>query len=126
MRGRWRRTGLRKPIGTQISMSISGWERPSVPSLAPPAELLRALSRALAEIEVGWYVFGAQAVLFWGRPRFTEDIDVTVQLGAITTSPLVSRLKDAGFALRVDGLAWKRHFCDALFRWTLLRACPCP
>jgi hypothetical protein len=74
-----------------------------VPSLAPPAELLRALSGALAVLDVGWYVFGAQAVLFWGRPRFTEDIDVTVHLGSLDTSQLIGCLQDAGFTLRVEG-----------------------
>ena len=33
---------------------------------------------ALADLGVGWYVFGAHAVVFWGRPRFTEDVDITV------------------------------------------------
>jgi hypothetical protein len=74
-----------------------------VPSLAPPAELLRALSGALAVLDVGWNVFGAQAVLFWGRPRFTEDIDVTVHLGSLDTSQLIGCLQDAGFTLRVEG-----------------------
>lgn len=74
-----------------------------MPSLAPPAELLRALSAALAHLGVRWYVFGAQAVLFWGRPRFTEDIDVTVHLGSLATSRLIESLQDAGFTLRVEG-----------------------
>ena len=74
-----------------------------MPSLTPPAELLRALSGALTALEVGWYVFGAQAVLFWGRPRLTEDIDVTVHLGDHDTSQLIARLQDAGFTLRPEG-----------------------
>lgn len=74
-----------------------------MPSLTPPAELLRALSVALAELNVGWYVFGAQAVLYWGRPRFTEDIDVTALLGDVETPFLVARLQGAGFDLRVEG-----------------------
>ena len=76
-----------------------------MPSLAPPAELLRALSGVLDHLEVRWYVFGAQAVLYWGRPRFTQDIDVTVQLGSVESSRLVDELKKAGFALRVEGTA---------------------
>jgi hypothetical protein len=76
-----------------------------VPSLAPPAELLRALSRALSDLHVGWYVFGAQAVLHWGRPRFTEDIDVTVQLGPVHTQRLVDQLQRFGFTMRVEGTA---------------------
>ena len=83
--------------------SISASGSRCVPLLAPPAELLRALSLALAKLGVPWYVFGAQAVLFWGRPRFTEDIDVTVHLGSLATSRLIEGLQDAGFTLRVEG-----------------------
>lgn len=74
-----------------------------MPSLAPPAELLLALSRVLTNLRVGWYVFGAQAVMHWGRPRLTEDIDVTVQLSGVDTGRLVRELQQAGFALRVEG-----------------------
>ena len=76
-----------------------------MPSLPPPAELLLALSRVLAALRLGWYVFGAQAVMHWGRPRLTEDIDVTVQLGTVDVSVLVSQLQHVGFALRVEGTA---------------------
>ncbi|MCC7010878.1 MAG: hypothetical protein IT184_18850 [Acidobacteria bacterium] len=61
---------------------------------------MAALSRALADLGVGWYVFGAQAVVHWGRPRLTEDIDVTVQLGTIGTADAIERLQRAGFAAR--------------------------
>lgn len=76
-----------------------------MPSLPPPAELLRALSTALTELGVGWYVFGAQAVLHWGRPRFTEDVDVTVHLGSVDTSSLLACLERRGFNLREEGTA---------------------
>lgn len=84
------------------SASINGSGRPCVPSLTPPAELLAALSRVLTDLRLGWYVFRAQAVLYWGRPRLTEDIDVTVQLGAVDVDHLVTRLQQVGFALRVE------------------------
>ena len=83
-------------IAQPISPPIIVSGKPCVPSLPPPAELLRALSATLAELNAGWYVFGAQAVLHWGRPRFTEDIDVTVLLGTVETSRLVTRLREAG------------------------------
>jgi hypothetical protein len=63
------------------------------------------LSVALTELGVGWYVFGAQGVLHWGRPRFTEDVDVTVQLGSVDTSRLVATLQRHGFNLRDEGTA---------------------
>lgn len=76
---------------------------PCVPSLTPPADLLQALSAAMAGLRLDWYVFGAQAVLHWGRPRFTEDVDVTVLAGSVTTSELVAQLQRYGFEPRVEG-----------------------
>ncbi|MCX6552748.1 MAG: nucleotidyltransferase [Acidobacteria bacterium] len=72
-----------------------------MPSQAGPAELLADLARELARLQVPWYVFGAQAVLIWGRPRLTTDVDVTVRLGDIDASALVSALQECGFGLRI-------------------------
>ena len=80
---------------------MSDWH--CVPSVAPPAEFFRALSDALGRLNAGWYVFGAQAVLQWGRPRLTADIDVTVQKGPATTTELLQAMRDAGFVLRIEG-----------------------
>ena len=71
---------------------------PSPPSV--PAELLAGLAGALARLRAAWYVFGAQAVVIWGRPRLTADIDVTVRLDPEEPERLVRALEDAGFALR--------------------------
>jgi hypothetical protein len=65
-----------------------------------PVELFRALAGALHRLRAGWYVFGGQAVLLWGRPRFTADIDVTVRLDPEVPGPLVAEMKRAGFELR--------------------------
>lgn len=67
-----------------------------------PAELLSALAGALATLRVPWYVFGAQAVLIWGRPRLTADVDVTVRLEPHDPGRLVEVLGAAGFRLRLD------------------------
>ena len=74
-----------------------------MPSLAPPAELLRALSQVLTDLRAGWYVLDAQVVMHWGRPRLTGDIDVTVQLGAVDMDRLITELQRAGFSLRQEG-----------------------
>jgi hypothetical protein len=68
-----------------------------------PADLLAALSSALAGLRADWYVFGAQAVTIWGRPRLTADVDVTVRLDPEDPTRLVSALERAGFHLRVSG-----------------------
>jgi hypothetical protein len=67
-----------------------------------PAELLAALSAALETVRAPWYLFGAQAVVIWGRPRLTADVDVTVRLESGDPHRLVSALENAGFRLRVS------------------------
>jgi hypothetical protein len=71
-----------------------------VPSPAGPAELLTDLATAFADLGVAWYVFGAQAVLLWGRPRMTADVDVTVRLGTIENETLIGTLELRGFSRR--------------------------
>jgi len=46
-------------------------------------------------------VFGAQAVLLWGRPRFTADVDITVRLDPDVPTQFVAAMTRAGFTLRV-------------------------
>lgn len=67
-----------------------------------PADLLRALAHVLADVGAAWYVFGAQAVLVWGRPRFTADIDVTVRLVPEEPERFVAAMAQAGFAIRFE------------------------
>lgn len=68
---------------------------------SPLAEALAALGRALGDLRVRWYLFGAQAALLYGAARLTADVDVTVQLGGRATAKLVQALEKAGFRLRV-------------------------
>ena len=51
-------------------------------------------------MNIGWYVFGAQAALLYGSPRLTADADLTVQLGAISTQTFADALVRHGFDLR--------------------------
>jgi Nucleotidyl transferase of unknown function (DUF2204) len=74
-------------------------------STAPAAtELLRALAPVLAALGGRWYVFGAQAVLVWGRPRLTGDVDVTLFLDPEEPSAFVDAMERAGFDLRVKNI----------------------
>jgi hypothetical protein len=63
--------------------------------------LLRALAPILAGFGGRWYLFGAQAVLVWGRPRLTGDVDVTAFLDAGSSAAFVAAMEPAGFQLRV-------------------------
>jgi len=44
-------------------------------------ELLKKLAEALAERGIAYMVIGGQAVLLYGEPRLTKDIDVTLGIG---------------------------------------------
>ena len=65
-------------------MTISALMSASPSSCAVPIEpaakeLLEDLSKVLTNWG-SWYVFGAQAVIAYGVPRLSADVDVTVRL----------------------------------------------
>ncbi len=64
-------------------------------------EVYASLLRALGHLQVRWYIFGAQAAILHGAARFTEDIDITVDLGTRTTRVLTDALQSEGFQARV-------------------------
>jgi hypothetical protein len=66
-------------------------------------EVLRDLAKAFANTR--WYVFGAQAVVAYGVPRLTADVDVTVEAQPDDVEPLVAALDSAGFEPRVSDVA---------------------
>jgi len=67
-----------------------------------PAELLAALVPVLGRWCDGWYVFGAQAVVIWGRPRLTADVDVTIRLRPEDIASFCGDMTQHGFLLRVE------------------------
>ncbi len=73
---------------------------PSPASLPAPVELLLAFDRAMQVGGWGWYVFGAQAVVAYGRPRMTGDVDVTVALEGSSKQELIAALLAHGFETR--------------------------
>ncbi len=68
-------------------------------------ELLEALAETLRTHGTRWYLFGAQAVVVWGEPRMTADVDITVELDAEQAPALVAELERAGFELRIRDVA---------------------
>ena len=65
------------------------------------ADVYASLQGALSALGLRWYVFGGQAAIIHGATRFTEDIDVTVDLAETERAVLVQRLQAQGFSLRV-------------------------
>ncbi|HVT04915.1 MAG TPA: nucleotidyltransferase [Thermoanaerobaculia bacterium] len=49
-----------------------------------------------------WYLFGAQAVMVWGRPRLTADLDVTVAVDPADAGSFITRLQAFGFSVRLE------------------------
>ena len=73
----------------------------AVPVQPAALELLAALSNVLARWG-RWYVFGAQAVIAYGVPRLSADVDVTIALVPDEPERFVRDMEAFGFALRVD------------------------
>lgn len=68
----------------------------------PPAllEALRSVAGLLSHEGLRWYVFGAQAVVVYGRPRLTADLDVTVEATLERALALLRSLRGSGFESR--------------------------
>ena len=45
-----------------------------------PQNLLVNIAKILKELKIPYIITGGMAVLVWGRPRFTADIDIVVEL----------------------------------------------
>ena len=43
--------------------------------------LLRKIAEALRPVDISYMIIGGQAVLLYGEPRLTKDIDVTLSVG---------------------------------------------
>lgn len=81
---------------------MCAWPNAFVMPVPPAAlELLVALSKVLTRWG-RWYVFGAQAVIAYGVPRLSADVDVTLELVPDEPERFVREMADAGFALRID------------------------
>ncbi len=72
----------------------------SVPLQPAALELLTALQPVLARWG-RWYVFGAQAVIVYGVPRLSADVDVTLALDPEAPELFAEDMQGAGFVLRV-------------------------
>lgn len=73
----------------------------AVPILPAAVELLTALA-PIASRWGRWYVFGAQAVIVYGVPRLSADVDVTLALEPWAVARFVADMQAGGFIPRVQ------------------------
>jgi hypothetical protein len=66
------------------------------------AEVVAALARALRRQGIDWYLLGAQAVIYWGRPRLSADVDVSVFFPRERAGELMAALAKEGLRPLVD------------------------
>ena len=59
-------------------------------------KLLERISLALKKQSIEYMVIGGQAVLLYGEPRFTKDIDITLGIGVERTNEMIELAKRAG------------------------------
>lgn len=67
-----------------------------------PRHLLIEVSNILQKLKIPHMITGGFAVLVWGRPRFTADIDIVVELKFENIDDLVKALSLLGKANYID------------------------
>lgn len=67
-----------------------------------PQHLLLQIIEILNNLNISYLVSGGMAVLVWGRPRFTADIDVIIELYQKDIAKLEEALKNLSAAGYID------------------------
>lgn len=62
-------------------------------------ELIRFVCSLLDRLDVAYMVTGSQATIAYGEPRFTNDIDIVVDLSLATLGPFCDGFPEADFYL---------------------------
>ncbi|MDO8522834.1 MAG: nucleotidyltransferase [bacterium] len=74
-------------------------------------KLLREVAEILKKLDIPYIITGGIAVVVWGRPRFTADIDIVVELKSTQIDRLASELLKIDKDVYID----KRMMQRALF-----------
>ena len=56
----------------------------------------------MAERDLPWYLFGAQAAIIWGSPRLSADVDITAAIEPHAIEAFVETMRRHGFDLLSD------------------------
>lgn len=60
--------------------------------LLTPEKLLCKVAKILETLKIPYAVTGGFAVIVWGQPRFTADIDIIIELAPHHIKPLAQSL----------------------------------
>ena len=71
-------------------------------------ELLKKLAQILKKLKIQYIVTGGIAVVAWGRPRFTADIDVVIELIPQKLNKLADELLKIDKEVYIDKLSMER------------------
>jgi hypothetical protein len=53
----------------------------------------------MAERDLRWYLFGAQAAIVWGSPRLSADVDITATIESAKLDSFIEAMSRHGFEL---------------------------
>lgn len=67
-----------------------------------PRHLLIKIAKILEQLKIPYIITGGMAVFVWGRPRFTADIDIVVELNLATAEKLIPILRSLSKASYID------------------------
>ena len=65
-------------------------------------ELLTKIARKLEKLNIPYMVIGGQAVLLYGEPRLTKDIDITLGVGVDRLDEIISLAKQLRLKILID------------------------
>ena len=65
-------------------------------------ELLKKIAVVLDDLKIPYMVIGGQAVLLYGEPRLTKDIDITLGMGIDGIEKVKRAAQDLNFRILVD------------------------
>lgn len=69
------------------------------------SQLLRYLIETLETLGINYMLGGSQASIYYGEPRFTQDVDVIADIQATHLPPLVQRFPLPDFYLSAEAMA---------------------
>lgn len=75
-----------------------------------PRDLLIRIVEILERLDISYVVTGGMAVYVWGRPRFTADVDIVIELKSEDIRTLEKALRELSDAGYIDREMMKKAF----------------